>query len=240
MDITHIETDTKIYVDGEELSGRLILRDEKSVPTTLFLHGAGKATKERSLPLATELVKRGISSMAFDFSGHGASTGLLETSSLTKRIREARAALDAGNFKGRVSLCAFSMGGHVALEMLRYVDIRSLILFYPAVYSNAVVDLAFGNPTFTAMIRQEKSWASATVLDLLDAFNGNLCLIIGENDEVIPAGVVDLIDRHSQNARRKSIIRVSNAPHLLLPTLYTRPALFEDLCNTIAEYISDI
>ena len=96
------------------------------------------------------------------------------------------------------SVCAFSMGAHIALELLNEQDFRSLILFYPAIYARQAYEVPFGDARFTEILRGDRSWASSDVLASLDRFEGNLLLVIGENDKVIPSEVVDLINLHAR------------------------------------------
>lgn len=227
---------------GEELlAGRLTTPAGPS-PTTgvLFLHGAGTATKERAQPIVDRLVEQyGVSSFTFDFSGHGMSSGSLSSSSLRKRIEEAKAALACSTFQQPISICAFSMGGHIALELLNEVDVRALILFYPAIYTRDAVDIPFGDPRFSATIRREQGWQDNDVCERLRRFAGNLIVIAGENDNVIPRSVIDLILSSAVSAREKQLIVLEGAPHLLLPALFQREKLFEAVCSTIAAFAAE-
>src|SRR4051794_17833447 len=97
-------------VGNERLVGQLVLSHTKEKPSVLFVHGAGKATKERSQPLAERLAERSISSFAWDCSGHGESTGTMNHSSLQKRTIEAQMALTYTDPNQPLSICGFSMG----------------------------------------------------------------------------------------------------------------------------------
>lgn len=222
----------------EVLAGRFIRPTQANVaPRILFLHGAGKATKERCLPLAERLaVEYQLSSFAFDFSGHGASTGTLENSSLNKRVEEALAAIEYSGATDPISLCAFSMGGHVALELLKYKRVHSLTLFYPAIYSRAAVAIRFGDPQFSAILRSNKSWEANDGLPWLNTLEGNIFIVVGENDQVIPAAVFDLLYANTAKAQHKRLLVIPDAPHLLLPTVLADEQLYGDICNTIAKY----
>lgn len=223
------------------LSGRFIRpAGNRVAPRILFLHGAGKATKERCLPLANRLATEyQLPSFAFDFSGHGASTGTLENSSLNKRVDEALAALEYAGLKEPVSLCAFSMGGHVALELIKSKKVGSLTLFYPAIYSRAASALRFGDPKFSAILRSDKSWESNDVLPKLDQFGGNVFIVVGEKDQVIPQAVFQLLYANTTQAQHKRLFVIPDAPHLLLPTILGNEELYSEVCKTIAEYVAD-
>jgi uncharacterized protein len=235
------EHDVTFRAGDEMLSGRFIRPAGYQVaPRILFLHGAGKATKERCLPLANRLAAEyQLASFAFDFSGHGTSTGTLENSSLDKRVEEAIAALEYAGFTESVSLCAFSMGGHVALELIKHKKVGSLTLFYPAIYSRAAVAVRFGDPEFSATIRSDKSWESNDVLPKLDQFGGNVFIVVGEKDQVIPQEVFHLLYANTTHAQRKRLFVIPDAPHLLLPTILGNEELYSEICKTIAEYVTD-
>jgi len=126
--------DAKFTVGDELLSGHVVTDDLGHRPRLLFLHGAGKSNKERARPLALELAGQGVAAFGFDFSGHGKSSGELGRSSLAKRLREAEGALTYLARDRPISLCAWSMGAHVALELARRVEVENLFLFAPAIY----------------------------------------------------------------------------------------------------------
>jgi len=224
---------------NEVLAGRFIAPAQSNVaPRILFLHGAGKATKERCLPLAERLaVEYQLSSFAFDFSGHGASTGTLEDSSLNKRVEEALAAIEYAGVTEPISVCAFSMGGHVALELLKHKRVHSLTLFYPAIYSREAVNIRFGDPQFSAILRSDRSWEANDGVAELNTFTGNVFIVVGEKDQVIPTAVLDLLYANTTNAQHKRFLIIPGAPHLLLPAVLADEQLYGDICKTMAEYV---
>lgn len=232
------QEDIKLTAGQESLAGRLIKPDRVAPAAhVVFLHGAGKATKERAQPIAEHLAEHyGIASLLFDFSGHGASSGRLEDSSLAKRVDEALEVIRSTGLPSPISVCAFSMGGHVALELLRHVPIRGLFLFYPAVYATQAQHIRFGDPLFTQILRRERSWETSETFEILETFSGRLLVVIGELDEVIPKDVISRIIETATLATEKTLITVENAPHLLLPVLVERPTMFDDVCETIAKY----
>ncbi|GAA2370844.1 alpha/beta hydrolase [Streptomyces cuspidosporus] len=98
------------YADGEALSCTSIepaaLTDPAASGTdrarVVIMHGAGIGSQQRSLPLARDFAAAGHASLAFDFSGHGRSSGTLEELSLERRLRQALAVIEA--FTGRAVL----------------------------------------------------------------------------------------------------------------------------------------
>ncbi|MEU6595111.1 alpha/beta fold hydrolase [Streptomyces sp. NPDC046881] len=96
--------------DGERLSG--VSAGPPGRATAVLLHGAGNGSKERLLPFVTDFADRGCRALAFDFSGHGESTGALAKLSLRRRFELAVAVLDAHAPAGDpLVLVGFSGGG---------------------------------------------------------------------------------------------------------------------------------
>lgn len=85
------KTTSILELDGERLS---VLTLGEPPVDLVWLHGGGRSTKERSVPMAEKLLALDISSVTFDHSGHGESTGSLSESSLTRRERQAQAIVD--------------------------------------------------------------------------------------------------------------------------------------------------
>lgn len=219
-----------IETENERLAAVRIGPNSTIAGRILFLHGAGFAHKGLSLPLATALSERGLASIAFDFSGHGESSRN-SPSSLVKRISEATYVVN--NLKAPVdTLCAFSMGGYIALHLLSVFPIRHLILFAPAIYDKDAVHIPFG-PQFSQIIRQHKSWLKSDSETLLSSYRGKLLVFIGDADETIPFEVVTLLLAHAKQAQQKKIVVLPNVGHRIAQ------AMSEDttLCNYIAQQI---
>ena len=193
-------------------------------PEFIFLHGAGIGRKERILDLAEPLIRRGHDLLAFDFSGHGASTGELKKGSLERRVNEAtETILRYGALPPRaLTICGSSMGGYVALKILQTHSVDKLILFCPALYDRAAYRVRF-DQGFSEIIRQSESWLNTDVLESLRNFRGKLLIVMGDQDKVIPPGVIDLILRTAQNAQQKEIHSIPGCPHQINIWLASRP-----------------
>ncbi len=221
--------------------GREVLTGEQlgNNPQILALHGAGLANKDRARPLIERIAKEtGQGAFLFDFSGHGKSTGKLINSSLSKRTDEARGAIEFLDKGKKVTLIGFSMGGHIALELLKKYDkIETVILFYPGIYAEDAYSIQF-NEQFSEVIRRPESWRTASVLNNLQSFEGNLLIIWGDNDHVIPRGVVDLLLNSATKAKNKELFIVPGGEHLLLPKIYKNEQLYAQLLVKLKQYIS--
>ena len=205
-------------------------------PSVLFLHGAGKSSKERNAYIAGFLSEKWIGSMWFDFSGHGESTGTMDSSSLEKRVQEVDAAWEYLPYDKKMTVVASSMSGHIALSLLKNHEIGTLILFCPAVYSDAAYTLKF-DEWFTDEIRKPDSRKNSVVFDFLKGYTGKLLIIIGEHDTVIPAWVIEKIKECTAKVSQKELMIVPGAPHLIHGWLAEHPEEQEKVLAKVYEYV---
>lgn len=220
----------------EEIVGKILGKNSEKLSDFILFHGAGKSTKERAKEFFDESLFDVVPSIVtFDFSGHGESTGELKKSSLKQRVLEAQTAIELFTTKEKLTVCGSSMGGYIALKMLALYDIKNLVLFAPAIYGKTALDVQF-DEGFTEILREPESWGNSDVLEFLEKFPGNLLLFIGKDDEVIPSGVVDLINKHSVKVARKEIIRFDNCPHAIHAWLDSHPSEKKQVAEKISEY----
>ncbi|MFJ3799096.1 alpha/beta fold hydrolase [Streptomyces sp. NPDC090088] len=182
--------------DGERLSG--VYGGDPGGITAVVLHGAGTSSTERLLPLVREFVAHGCRGIAFDFSGHGESTGKLGESSLRRRFEQAVAVIDAyAGADGPLVLVGFSMSGQTVADLARHYGDRvaALGLCAPAVYTAEAWDVPFedGNGRFSGIIRQPDSWREAPALDVLRAYESRAVLAVPGTDTVIPPAVTEAV-----------------------------------------------
>jgi alpha-beta hydrolase superfamily lysophospholipase len=125
--------------------------------TALMLHGGGNTASADIFPLRVDLAERGIGTLALDHRGHGKTGGQLADSSLAQRVDEARAAVEAVRPQDLLGAVSMSMGGYVAVQLTRVIELRSLAMIAPAMYDAEAFDMPFG-PSFSAIIRRSESW----------------------------------------------------------------------------------
>ncbi|MFE0253381.1 alpha/beta fold hydrolase [Streptomyces sp. NPDC059010] len=207
--------------DGELLSGMYGTAAEfPATPTVVLLHGAGMGTKDRLLPMLAEFVSRGCHGLAFDFSGHGESTGALRELSLRRRYEQAVAVIDARvPADGPLILVGFSMSGQTATDLVAHYGERvvALGLCAPAVYAQEAWDVPFGegDGPFSEIIRRPDGWRGAPALDVLRAYQGRAVLAVPETDAIIPPTVTEAIQDALSTRAQFTRFDVPGAEHML-------------------------
>ncbi|MCT2541293.1 MULTISPECIES: alpha/beta fold hydrolase [Streptomyces] len=203
---------------GERLSG--VYGGEPSGATAVLLHGGGTGSKERLLPLVREFVAHGCRTIAFDFSGHGESTGRLGELSLRRRFEQAVAVIEAyAGADGPLVLVGFSMSGQTVADLARHYGDRvvALGLCAPAVYAAEAWDEPFGdgNGRFSGIIRRPDSWREAPALDALRAYGSRAVLAVPGTDAVIPPAVTEAVQEALAARAQYTRLDLPDAPHQL-------------------------
>lgn len=205
--------------DGERLSG-VTGGDPDAPATAVVLHGAGNGDKERLLPLLGEFVARGCRGLAFDFSGHGESTGELRELSLRRRFEQAVAVIDAQvAVGGAMILVGFSMSGQTVADLAAHYGgrVAALGLCAPAVYAAEAWDVPFGtgDGPFSTLIRRPDSWRESPALDALRAYEGRAVLAVPGTDAVIPSAVTAAVQDALATRAQYTRFELPDADHAL-------------------------
>jgi pimeloyl-ACP methyl ester carboxylesterase len=223
--------DGSFEATGETLRYTWVAPSGSATGHMLYLHGGGSGNRKRIGYLARALAERGISTFAFDFSGHGDSSGQLSGSSLRLRLDQARAAAAfMGESKPSIVM-GNSMGGYVAAELLAFLQPRSLVLSCPALYVAEAFDVHFDHH-FTEILRQSRDFANARPLPLLRAFRGKVLLVTAGQDHVIPAGVIEAYRRATPSAMLDHL-DLPDAPHQIHPWVARDPIRIRLLADKI-------
>jgi hypothetical protein len=196
---------------GTEIISLLELRPSEVRGCCLSLHGGGPSSKETSDYLAPHFLQRGISFCSFDFSGQGKSSGSMQASSLKKRTFEAKTIMESLGVKTRF-LVGTSMGGYIATKIIADIEIENLILFCPAAYSTKAWELEFGNG-FTEEIRRENSFLETDAKDICSNYRGNVLVIFGSEDPVVPEMVKKIYLEGFRKAKTFKKLILPECPH---------------------------
>ncbi|HWB39109.1 MAG TPA: alpha/beta fold hydrolase [Candidatus Saccharimonadales bacterium] len=209
-----------LEIDGENIVTEFELRETNAV----IMHGAGVANRTRAYGFAETLAGKNIGSVLFDFSGHGDSSGQVSELSLERRRKQASGVIDQVlPADSEFYLMGFSMAGQTVCDLLpSYQDrVPGILLACPAVYNDAAHDIPFGNPKFTEIIRTPESWRNSQAYTNLEQYAGKTAIVIGELDEVIPEGVIELLRESAQNV---SFTEYPGVEHKLMRWLSNSPA----------------
>lgn len=204
--------------DGERLSG--LTAGPPGRATAVLLHGAGNGSKQRLVPLLTEFAGNGCHALAFDFSGHGESTGSLAELSLRRRFEQAVAVIDARvSADAALVLVGFSMSGQTVADLVRHYGPRvaAVGLCAPAVYAPEAWEVPFGNGQgrFSEIIRTPDGWRSSRALEAFRAYEGRAVLAVPGSDAVIPPAVTEAVQDALSARARYSRFELPDAEHRL-------------------------
>ncbi|MGW7410899.1 alpha/beta hydrolase [Streptomyces sp. NPDC054863] len=190
-----------IDCDGETLSCAEAAPHAPSSAEPLaavVLHGAGNGDKKSPTVLAAHLAARGHHALAFDFSGHGASTGRLHELSLRRRFEQARTVIDSRlPAERRLLLIGFSMSGQTVADLAAHYGPRvaAVGLGAPAVYAAEAWPVPFG-AGFTGIIRTPDGWRESPALDAFRGLPDTVRAVLATPavDAVIPPAVTEAVD----------------------------------------------
>ncbi len=233
-EVISLTNDIEFRSGVNTLKGTIFKHNRAATPTVLSLHGAGKANRNRIGYLLERLIQNNMSSFCFDFSGHGESTGRLEQSSLPQRRQEAIAAYEYLDNDKPITVIGSSMGGHIAATLVDQLPIENLILFCPAAYARRAEDVCF-DESFSQIIREPRSYLESLAFEKLQSYKGQLLLISGTEDKVIPVEILDNYLERSVKAKRKELLWINGADHQIHPWLQKN----DDDLNCVLEKIFD-
>lgn len=195
---------------------------------TLVLHGAGQSSRSRFSNLREKLNICGIPSAAFDFIGHGQTSGKITDTSLKLRTRQA-ATVIRQVCKEPLTVIGASMSAYTAIMLTKSVTIKNLILMVPAVYTPDAYELNFG-PGFSKVIRRPNSWQDSDAFTILKEFTGNLLVIAAQHDQIIPGGVIEQLHAAGGHVKTNILHTVPGADHL---SVFSNPEEYKKILNLI-------
>ncbi|MFF8727751.1 alpha/beta hydrolase [Streptomyces sp. NPDC015171] len=203
---------------GERLSG--VSAGPAGRATAVLLHGAGNGSKERLLPFLADFAAQGCRALAFDFSGHGDSTGALAELSLRGRYEQAVAVLDAhAPAPDPLILVGFSMSGQTVADLVRHYGRRvaAVGLCAPAVYTPEAWEVPFGTGEgrFSELIRTPDSWRHSPALDVLRSYAGRAVLAVPGRETIIPPEVTAAVQEALSARARYTRLDLPEAEHWL-------------------------
>ena len=224
-----------INCHGKQLAVIIQAPAEANKGVALSLHGGGLSTKEATQYLAECFTARGFGWVSFDCSGWGESSGIRSECSLADRVDDALAVIE--HYGLRLDfLIGTSMGGPVAIKLLEKVSARNLVLFCPAAYAASAWTLKFGHG-FTEAIRRENSFMETDVAEVCAHYRGNVLYVIGDRDEVIPAGVDQLYRQAFKSAGYFHPLMLADSPHTIHRWSADKPELIAHIKTELSKFI---
>ncbi|MEU5510774.1 alpha/beta hydrolase [Streptomyces fungicidicus] len=203
VDSTLVRTeDFFIHTAEHQLAATTVYAPHGVAPSVIHLHGLGAtATRHVIRYLLDDLAAQGHSSLTFEYSGNGESTGVLEASTLRLRREETLAAGAQLSGDVRPVVMGTSMGAHLAACTVAQLRPRALVLFCPAAYPEDAADTPFGNG-----LARPGDYADSPAFAGIREFDGDLLVVGARHDEVVPARVIDAYLAHAEKARSKRLI----------------------------------
>ena len=129
------------------------------------------------------------------------------------------------------------MGGYLAIKLLSFFPfVKTLILYSPTLYSKE----SFETPLVdnSPEILQEKNfWENTDIKDNINNFTGNVFIIIGQKDEIIPKGLIDFFMNAFEKAWYKECITVQGADHQLHKYLQNNKSAQTYVFKKIEKYL---
>lgn len=214
----------------------------KNPPVVLMAHGHGGSKDENGLFVlfAESMAKAGIATLRMDFPGCGDSKeSFVENNRLSFMLADVASCKDwlvAQNIidKNRMGIFGYSMGGRIAaVAVSEDPQYKAAAFLSPAVFSGVLVpgdaDASTlyetakkeGKATFTTFWRTEQTLGvgyfddmqNIPPLDKIDRFKGDLLLVTGSADVVIPPATAELLTKMAVNVRSSKTLEVPEAGH---------------------------
>ena len=219
----------KIKADKETIEFDL-LNTNTNFTDCLFIGGAGKFKKEIFHPLRIFFYKHKVSSVGFDFSGQGNSSGYILESSIQKRINEASAVYNY-YFKNKpINIIAYGMGTHIASVLCSKIkNIKNLILFSPVAYTETAQEMKFSGG-FSTLVNNVDSEDSFPSFNSIKKFNGGLLIFNNKNNLIIPPEIPEKYINTAVNSNKKYLANLDlPCDNLDFSTINNNKRLFNDI-----------
>ena len=224
----------------ERLAATRIVSCSGRPPAVVSFHGLGvTANRGRIRYLLDHLAEHGVSSICFDFSGNGESSGEFASSSLRIRSAESLAAAQLLAETEPRAIIGTSMGAHLAALVSPAIRPSSLVLFCPAAYPEQAADEKFDANfvRFNNRVLAPEALRASPALQALRRFTGDLLVVAARQDPVIPAGVIDLYLESAALARTRRVIWLDGSDHFVHPWLQQHPAERASILQAVRDTI---
>ncbi len=195
---------------GRKLHGILMLPESKSFPVVIICHGYASSAQSRTrIELSRHLLKKGIASFGFDFTGCGGSEGELHQLTLSQGIEDLNAAYSCvkklkNTNTERIGILGSSFSGSVAILFAAENGIKALALKSP------VSDYtSLGEAPVIAEKKRRQFFDDAAKYDIYSAaekIKAPTLIVHGSSDDVVPAGQSKKLFSHLKCGKKLAVL----------------------------------
>lgn len=195
---------------GLKLSGALLAPDEMLHDIVVFSHGTGSSkSSPRNRGIAERLLDAGVGSFLFDFTGHGASDGLMEQSTQDQQFDDLTSALDY-------------------IDEQTFVETRFIGVNGSSTGATVAVRAAAEDPRIQAMVlRVPRSYADTP--QLAQMVQAPTLIVQGSEDRIVLPEAQEIFEALQCP---KDLHIVQNAGHLF----DEKPEYFEEMTNVAVSW----
>jgi alpha/beta superfamily hydrolase len=183
---------------GYEVVADLYEGNDKDAILLALIGRTSNRKRKHYVDFSTKLAnERGVSTLIFDYSGHGDSPFEFNDLCPAQHFLEVINAFDwlKSKYPDReLIVMGSSYGGFMATQLTKYRKFNKLILRAPAIYkpSDFYTRAKDENKAATAAFRKDESALSKhPLLARASSFQGQSLLVVHENDEVVPKSTTD-------------------------------------------------
>ena len=206
--------DVEFKVGKDTLRGTLFIPDGKGpFPAVILFHGS-ESTGDTNFELAEKLAQQGIVGFAFNYRGCGISDGDIKQQTIGMGLDDVEAAMKVFLSqkevdKNRLGLLGGSYGGFLASLVVNRYNIKSLVLSVPAAYDQSELSDIHG----AHLGKNLRHFTNSLSYKEIAKFKGYLLIIQAENDEILPAGMVEKYFESAALAEKKEKLVLKNTRH---------------------------
>jgi esterase/lipase len=209
--------------EGKQIKGTLITPEKikEKNPGVIFFHGLTSSEKGY-IPYAEKLAEYGIVGLTLSVRGHGESEGDFTKLTVKDVIIDG---LNAYDFfakyefidPNRIGLLGKSIGGAIVSCVSAQRKVKSILLTMPAAYTDEMMRMPFSQiePIVHKIFRNMDKISETKACQAIAKFEGDLLVVIGEKDDIVPLDVTSEYFNIAKKAHRKKKVITKDSLHVL-------------------------